>query len=41
MWLEDDDQPPMPELARRVDRGADLSRVVRVVVIDGRALEGA
>src|ERR1700682_148220 len=41
MRLEDDDQAPVTELSRRVDRGAHLRRVVRVVVVDRRSLERA
>src|SRR5579859_5372076 len=39
--LEDDEQPAVPQLPRRLDGGAHLGRVVAVVVVDGGALEEA
>src|SRR2546423_6911696 len=41
MRLEHDYHASMPELARTLDGGAHLCRVVTVVVVDGRALEDA
>src|SRR6202171_4844909 len=39
--LEDDEDAAVPKLAGRLDRRANLGRVMRVVVVDGRALEDA
>src|ERR1700692_4720462 len=41
VWLEDDDQPAVTQFARRFDGRAHLGRGMRVVVVDGRALEDA
>ena len=39
MGLENDDQAAVAQLARGLDGGPHLGRMVRVVVVDGRALE--
>ena len=41
MRLEDHEQAAMTQLAGRLDRRAHLRRVVRVVVVNRRALEDA
>src|ERR1700736_4307226 len=39
--LEHDDQPAVAHLARGLQRGTHLGRMVRVIVVDGSALEDA
>src|SRR5260370_37437371 len=41
MWLENDDEAAMPQLTCGLEGGPHLRRMVRVVIVDRRALKNA